>query len=117
MDRGYALFKVRWKTNYENTLSFLKCCVEPQWAHFNETWHPHVDTILNTTPAGSIDRKMGDQSYTRPHDHKLRKYLSLKLDFEYLKFYWTHCLNNLQIRTNCTLKHIYKILVYEQKLY
>ena len=22
-----------------------------------------------------------------PHDHKLRKYLSLKLDFEYLKFY------------------------------
>ena len=62
-------------------------------AHFNETWHPHVDTILNTTPAGSIDRKMGNQSYTRPHDHKLRKYLSLKLDFEYLKFYWTHCLN------------------------
>ena len=27
-----------------------------------------------------------------PHDHKLRKYLSLKLDFVYLKFYWTHCL-------------------------
>ena len=37
-----------------------------------------------------------------PHDHKLRKYLSLKLDFEYLKFYWTQCFNNFQIRTNCT---------------
>ena len=33
----------------------------------------------------------------RPHDNKLRKFLSLKLDFEYLKFYWTHCFNNLQI--------------------
>ena len=32
-----------------------------------------------------------------PHDHKLRKYLSIKLDFEYLKFYWTHCFNKLQI--------------------
>ena len=33
----------------------------------------------------------------RPRDHKLRKYLSLKLDFEYLKFYRTHCDNYLQI--------------------
>mgnify|MGYP003687876849 CR=1 FL=1 len=49
-----------------------------------------------------------------PHDHKLRKYLSLKVNFEYLKFYWTQCFNNLQIRTNCTLKHIFKILVYQQ---
>ena len=34
-------------------------------------------------------------AWSRPHDHKLRKYLSLKLDFEYLKLYWTHCFNNL----------------------
>ena len=33
----------------------------------------------------------------RPHDNKLRKFLSLKLDFEYLKFYWAHCFNNLQM--------------------
>ena len=33
----------------------------------------------------------------RPRDHKLRKYLILKLDFEYLKFHWIHCFNNLQI--------------------
>ena len=36
-------------------------------------------------------------------DHKLRKYLSLKLDFEYLKFYWTHCDNNLQKKQNVLL--------------
>ena len=34
---------------------------------------------------------------TWSHDHKLRKFLSLKLDFEYLNFYWTHCFNNLQM--------------------
>ena len=34
---------------------------------------------------------------TRPRDHKLRKFLSLKFDFEYLKFYWTHCFNNLKM--------------------
>ena len=48
---------------------------------------------------------------SRPHDHKLRKYLGLKSDFEYLKFYWTHCDNNLQIWTKYTLKRIFKILV------
>ena len=36
-------------------------------------------------------------SNTWPHDHKLRKFLSLKLDFEYLKCYWTHSFNNLQM--------------------
>ena len=35
--------------------------------------------------------------HTMPHDHKLRKFSSLKLDFKYLKFYWTHRFNNLQI--------------------
>ena len=44
-----------------------------------------------------------------PHDHKLRKFLSLKLGFDYLKFYWTHCFNNLQMRTKCALKQIFKI--------
>ena len=29
---------------------------------------------------------------------------------EYLKFYWTQCFNNLQIRTNCTPKNVFKIL-------
>ena len=33
---------------------------------------------------------MAGMNEIRPHDHKLRKFLSLKLDFEYLKFYWTH---------------------------
>ena len=34
-----------------------------------------------------------DLQFRKPrlHDHKLRKFLSIKLDFEYLKFYWTHC--------------------------
>ena len=40
----------------------------------------------------------------RTHDHKLRKYLSLKLDSKYLLFYLTKCINNLQI--------IYKEYVY-----
>ena len=43
----------------------------------------------------------------RPHDHKLRKFLSLKLDFEYLKVYWTNCFNNLQMWTKCTFKEIF----------
>ena len=43
-------------------------------------------------------------SQPRPHDHKLRKFLSLKLDIEYLKFYWTHWFNNLQMWTKCTPK-------------
>ena len=38
---------------------------------------------------------------------------SLKLDFEYFKFDWAHCFNNLQIWTKCTLKHIFKILVHK----
>ena len=42
-------------------------------------------------------------------DHKLRKFLSLKFDFEYLKSYWTHCFNNLQMWTKCTLTQIFKI--------
>ena len=49
-----------------------------------------------------------------PHDYKLRKFLSLKLDFEYIKFYWACCLNNLQIWTKCNLIHIFKILVHYQ---
>ena len=48
----------------------------------------------------------------RPREHKLRKYLSLKSYFEYLKFYWTHCDNNFQIWTKCTFKHILKNLVH-----
>ena len=40
----------------------------------------------------------------RSYDHKLRKYLSLKLDFEHLKIYWTYCL----MWTKCTIKHIFK---------
>ena len=51
-------------------------------------------------------------SLTWPHDHKMRKYLSLKLYFEYLKFYKTHNFNYLQLLTNCTLKHFLKILVH-----
>ena len=40
-----------------------------------------------------------DLQFRKPrlHDHKLRKFLSIKSDFEYLKFYWTHCFNNLKI--------------------
>ena len=47
--------------------------------------------------------------YIRPYDHKLRKFLSLKLNFEYLKFYCTNCLNYLQMWKNCFLKQIFKI--------
>ena len=45
-------------------------------------------------------------------DHKLRKFLSLKFDFEYLKSYWTHYFNNLQMWTKCTIKQIFKISIY-----
>ena len=44
----------------------------------------------------------------RTHDHKLRKYLSLKLDSKYLLFYMTKCINNLQI--------IYKEYVHLKKV-
>ena len=40
------------------------------------------------------------------------KFLSLKLDFQYLKSYWTHSFNNLQMWTKYTLKQIFKILVH-----
>ena len=46
----------------------------------------------------------------RPHDHKLGKYVGLKLDFEYLKFYWTHCFNNLYII--CRYKQIVLLKVF-----
>ena len=46
------------------------------------------------------------------HDHKLRTVLSLKLDFEYLRFYWTHWFNNLQVCTKYTLTQIFKISVH-----
>ena len=46
----------------------------------------------------SVERQVSDvRVITRTQDHKLRKYLSLKLDFEYLKFYRTHCFNYLQM--------------------
>ena len=40
-------------------------------------------------------------------EHKLRKYLSLKLDYIYLKLYLTKCFNDLQI--------LYKRYVYLNK--
>ena len=44
-------------------------------------------------------------TYPWPHDHKLRKFVSLKLYSKYLNFYLTHCFNNLQIWKICTLQH------------
>ena len=48
------------------------------------------------------------------HDHKLRKYLSLKLNSLYLDFYLTQCINVLQIWIIFTFQHNIKIWVHYQ---
>ena len=50
-----------------------------------------------------------------PHDHKLRKNLSLKLNSLYLEFYLTQCINDLQIWIIFTFQHNITFLVHYQK--
>ena len=47
----------------------------------------------------------------RPHDLKLRRYLSLNLNFKYLKFNMTQSFNDLKIRTIRRLGLIVDIFV------
>ena len=60
----------------------------------------------------SLSREGSLSCHTWPNDYKLRKFLSLKLDFEYLICYWTQSFNNLQMWTKCTLKQIFKISIH-----
>ena len=66
-------------------------------------WHMLCNQILNLLLfLSQVSHSPGlwenvSCNQTRPSDHKLRKFLSLKLYSKYLKFYATDCVNNLKI--------------------
>ena len=66
--------------------------------------HPHgVDDDhppehIHGGPPQGVAHLAKKAAHIKPHDHKLRKYLSLNLDSKYLKFYIQHYYNiNLNI--------------------
>ena len=106
----YTRHKTRWFLQVK--LNFFPKLKEGKWWHLwiinvylNPVLHHVVYIIMIYTFAQVIDKSC------RPHDHKLRKYLSLKLYSKYLEFYLTHRFDAFKIWTKCRFKHNDKILV------
>ena len=84
----------------------LYCSVKGIWL-----WKTRQSNTSGITRSLTLQ---GSKSAIRFHDHKMRKYLSQKLNSLYLEFYLTQCINDLQIWIIYKFQHKIKFLVHYQ---